>query len=108
MISSIRLKAIESYITLEKHILPKCQQTDGRCRLIFTVVIDEDAVEAMEDTLAEVVGDKETRDNPFSRIRSSLQRLTNNRDANGKAYFYDSVEVLSAVDFQNRLQLQAL
>jgi len=28
--------------------------------------------------------------------------------ANGKAYFYDSIEVLSAVDFQNRLQLQAL
>ena len=28
--------------------------------------------------------------------------------ANGKAYFYDSIEVISAVDFQNRLQLQAL
>ena len=105
LISSIRLKAIESYITLEKHILPKCQQTDSRCPLIFTVVIDEDAVEVMEDTLAEVAGAKETKGNPFSEIRSSLQRLTDNRDADGKAYFYDSVEVLSAVDFQNMLQL---
>lgn len=108
LISSIRLKAIESYITLEKHILPKCQQNDGLCPLIFTVVIDEDAVEVMEDTLAEVAGAKEIEGNPFSEIRSSLQRLTDNRDANGKAYFYDSIEVLSAVDFQNRLQLQAL
>lgn len=52
LISSIRFKAFESYVTLEKQILPKCQQADIHIPLKFVVVIDEDEVDNMEDTLA--------------------------------------------------------
>lgn len=105
LISSIRFKAIESYITLEKQILPKCQQSAISIPLKFVVVIDEDAVDSMEDTLAELAGNKDIKDNHFSAIRSALHRLTGQVDANDNKYYYDSIEVLSANDFSNHLHL---
>lgn len=107
LISSIRFKAIESYITLEKQILPKCQQTNVHIPLKFVVVVDEDEVDSAEDTLAELAGDADSEDNHFSAIRSALQRLTGQRDVDGNEYYYDCIEVLSATDFANRLRLLA-
>lgn len=107
LISSIRFKAIESYITLEKHIFPKCRQADEQIPLKFVVIIDEDAVEGMEDTLAELAGETDIKDNHFSALRSALRRLTGQCDADGNGYYYDSIEVLSARDYSNRLRLLA-
>lgn len=105
LISSIRFKAIESYITLEKQIFPKCQQSNAHVSLKFVVVIDADDVENMEDTLAELTDKPNVRDNHFSAIRSALKRLIGQRDTNGNAYYYDDVDVLSASDFSNYLHL---
>lgn len=105
LISSIRFKALESYVTLEKHILPKCQQTGVHIPLKFVVVIDEDEVDNMEDTLAELAGKENVEDNHFSAIRNALRRLNVQRDADGNEYYYDSIEVLSARDFSNYLRL---
>lgn len=106
LIDSIRLKAIESYILLEKHILPACEDMgNGRqAQLILTVVVDEDGVDGIEDTLAELAKEEESRtDNSLSSIRQALKRLINRQDVTGSSYFYDRIEVLSAKDFKNRM-----
>lgn len=107
LISSIRFKAIESYITLEKYILPKCQYSCQHIPLKFLVVIDEEEVDSMEDTLAGLAGKEDIKDNHFSAIRSALRRLIGQRDANENEYYYDCIEVLSASDYANQLQLLA-
>ena len=106
LIDSIRSKAIESYILLEKHIFPVCEDIEnGRnVQLILTVVVDEDGVDGIEDTLAELAEETEPRaDNSLSSIRQALKRLINRHDAKGTPYFYDRIEVLSAKDFKNRI-----
>ena len=105
LIESIRAKAIESYILLEKHILPLCEDLeDGqKPQLVFTVVVDEDGVDGIEDTLAELAEVELKTGNSLSSIRQALKRLVNRRDANGLPYLYDRVEVLSAKDFENRI-----
>lgn len=107
LISSIRFKAIESYITLEKHVFPKCQHSGVHIPLKFVVVIDEDEIDNMEDTLAGLAGEADVKDNHFSAIRSALRRLTGQRDTDGNEYYYDSIEVLSARDYSNHLRLLA-
>lgn len=105
LILNIRIKAVESYITLEKHIFPSCPPSEIPMSLKFLVVIDEDGVDGMEDTLAELAGTKKVKNNPYTSIRKSLQRLVACRDKDGNQYFYDNVEVLSVMDFQNHLRI---
>ena len=105
LILNIRIKAVESYITLEKHIFPSCQPSDVPLSLKFLVVIDEDGVDGIEDTLAELAGDKKANNNPYTSIRNSLLRLVNCRYKDENQYLYDNVEVLSVMDFQNHLRL---
>ncbi|WP_394961190.1 hypothetical protein [Candidatus Allofournierella merdavium] len=105
LIASIRDKAVESYITLEKHIFPRCNPSDAHKRLKLIVVIDDNGIDSMEDTLADLAGVSNVSNNPFSSIRQSLQRVKNCSDVNGNAYFYDDIEVMSAKDFKNHLHL---
>ena len=107
LISSIRFKAIESYITFEKQVFPRCQDLQSPIPIKLVVVIDEDAVDGIEDTYSELAGNVEPKSNHFSAIRNALRRLSNLRDVNGTAYFYDSIEVLSVQDYMNKLKLMA-
>lgn len=59
LVASIRTKAIESYITLEKHVFPLCRDSDGQKRLRYVAVIDADSVDGIEDTLADLAGGNE-------------------------------------------------
>lgn len=105
LISSIRNKAVESYITLEKQVFPRCQESGRAMQLKLVVVIDEDGIDSMEDTYSGLAGNTDAEDNHFSAIKSALRRLVNLRDADGNAYFYDHIEVLSVQDYQNKLKL---
>lgn len=105
LISSIRFKALESYVTLEKQVFPYCQDLAKPILLKFVVVIDVDEVDSMEDTYSELAEIDDAKDNSISAVKSSLRRLTNQRDANGNAYFYDCIEVLSVSDYLSRLKL---
>lgn len=107
LIESIKLKAIESYIVLEKHVFPKCANwEDGKkSQLILTVVVDEDGVDGIEDILAEAAETDLQTDNCLSSIRQSLKRLVKRQDANGDSYFYDHIQVFSAKDFVNYISL---
>lgn len=106
LISSIRFKAIESYITLEKQVFPNCQDAKTMIPLRLVVVIDGDGIDGIEYIYSELSGDAgTTQDNCFEAIRNALSRLKNLRDANGNAYYYDEIEVLSAQDYLNKLKL---
>ena len=103
LISSIRFKAIESYITLEKRVFPLCQDVVTPISLKLLVVID-----SIEDTYAELAGNTDTENtvakhNPLSALQSALCRLKNLHDANNNDYLYDCIEVLSVQDYLNKL-----
>ena len=102
-ISSIRFKAIESYITLEKMVFPLCQDVVTPISLKLLVVID-----SIEDTYAELAGNSDTENtvakhNSLTAIRIALRRLKNLHDANNNDYLYDCIEVLSVQDYLNKL-----
>ena len=105
LIMSIRIKAIESYITLEKQILPNCANypSGKHAKLTFTTVIDEDGAEGLEDSMADVAG-CEVANNRISDIRKSFKRLTNRKDANGNDYLYDEIRVLTVAEFSEWLK----
>ena len=107
LISSIRYKAFESYITLEKRVFPLCEDIDKPVALKLVVVIDADDVDSFEDTYSELAGDFDAAENSFSDIKKALLRLKIQQDAKGNDYYYDSIEVLSVQDYLNRLKLLA-
>lgn len=51
LINSLQMKAADSYMTLEKQILPMCQSDIDRVLVDLWVIIDEDEIDYMEDTL---------------------------------------------------------
>lgn len=109
LIHSLRLKAIESFVTMEKLILPLCEnlETQQSLNLKLTVVIDEDGIDSMEHTLTSLSGESNPVDNCYDRIKRSLSRLANNLDACGKTYYYDLVEVFSVNEYQNLLKRES-
>ena len=104
LIYAIRIKALESYITLEKQILPLCQDTTADVKLKLIVVIDVDAVDSMEDTLSDLAVKEPPEGNSISDVRKALLRLTNLHDADDNTYLYDCIEVLSAQDYLSKLK----
>lgn len=103
LIDSIRLKAIESYIILEKKIFPCCKNTDSRNKISLTVVIDEDGADGIEAVLADAAGKEPNTNNSIISIKQSLRRLKNQKDANGGDYFYDEINICSASEYKSML-----
>lgn len=103
LLSSLRQKAVESYLLLEKQILPRCPE-GGKRLLNYLVVIDDDPVNEEEDILADMAG-VGVDDNRVTAIRSSLRRLVGRLDADGNIYCYDKIEVHTAANFNRMLDL---
>lgn len=101
LIASIRDKAIESYITLEKRLIPQFIDLDEsqKYRLVFVAVIDENEIDNMEATLGDLCSKESISNNCFSDIRKSLQRCMNQKDVCGYDYYYDEIKVMSSSDF---------
>jgi hypothetical protein len=98
LIDCIKMKAIESYITLEKMIIPSCNDICAEHKLCFCVVIDSDDIDRMEETLSEL-GNVEVENNCIDDIKKALSRFNNKIDANGNSYYYDLIEVLTQYEF---------
>lgn len=102
--SSIKFKAIESYITLEKQILPCCQEV-GKCKLVLLVVVDVDAIEDYENTLSdlgkEYIPSETVNSNEIDSISNALNnyRLKKDKHSPPYDYYYDEIEVMSADEF---------
>ena len=88
-----------------KRNLPKCEGDNSRVLVDLWVIIDEEEIDYMEDTLASLANKTiEEKNNIFERIRKALNRLLRQQDANGNRYYYESIHVLSARDYENYLK----
>lgn len=93
---SIHFKAVESYITFIKEIIPKCEEDESqRSKLLIYCVVIDDYVENMEDILNDLAK-KSSETNTMESIRKSLSRF---RKAENKDYYYDDIKVLSPHEF---------
>jgi len=106
LITSIKFKSIESYITLEKKLFPKCIESDVNYNLNLVIVIDEDNVDSMEDTLICLSGNPShlEKNNVYARIKKSLNRVKLQKDVNNKDYYYDKIDVYSAYEYHKLLE----
>lgn len=101
LIDSLKLKAVESYTIVEKHIAPICSGSTV-CHISLIVVIDCNSDDGIEDTLAELSG-KSIRSNQCSAVRNSLRRYWGRQDVLGNPYYYLDIQVMSPIEFQHYL-----
>ena len=100
LFSSIRDKAIESYITWEKHILQNISK--DHVAIHFIAVVDcppEDRIEDIQGELSK----KTPKNNSVVGIKHSLSRLQGRRDSEHHPYFYDCIHVYSFTEYQGIL-----
>lgn len=104
LLDSLKMKAIESYITLFTQIIPLSGVNDAEYRIAFCVVTD-DYVEKTEDIMNELAGisTRKTSSNTTTSIRNSLKRFVQRKTADGKNLFYDEVKVFSPHEFKSYL-----
>ncbi len=105
--TSIKLKAIESYFTLDRKILPYCADIEQQYKIVLIVVIDEDEVDYGENIFFELSEDHvppNADKNSIYSIKESLQgyKKHGNKDkpSTYNDYFYDDIKVLSAKEFE--------
>lgn len=107
--SSVRFKAVESYITFEKQILPLCNDVLQKNKIVLIVVIDEDGIDQAQSHLWDVCEkytppkkEKEKSNNCFDSLSSSLQLYIGKQDKQSPpvGYFYDDIMVFSAKGFE--------
>lgn len=91
-------------LDLKRNLL-KCEGDNSRVLVDLWVIIDEEEIDYMEDTLASLANKTiEEKNNIFERIRKALNRFLRQQDANGNRYCYESIHVLSARDYENYLK----
>lgn len=105
--ASIKFKAIESYIMLEKQIFPLCDcDLERPYKIELIVVIDEEEIEDYENTLYELSSEKipsnADKNNIFHSLKESLKNYCDQKDKQSPPndYFYDKIQVLSAKKFE--------
>ena len=103
MIQSIQLKAVESFITLEKFIVPKCFEENNNWKVKFVAVIDavnDIPLDMYEAGLSELGGcDEETlKENSIVSLKDSLKKYMK-KNFNGDGVLYDSVDVMTVENF---------
>lgn len=107
LIDSLKLKAVESYFTLEKKVFSNCVELESgrKIPIKYYVVIDEDGIDVMEDTLGALSGVSASENNSFENIRKSLKRYINPKDAEDEQYLYQEIYVLSVKEFLKKVEL---
>ena len=103
---SLQIKALESYLTLEKKIFPLCNDFADRKerRLKYWVVVDTGPTNDTQTMLANISGKGESRQNPLKSIEQALRRFRNQRDATGQSYLYDEIKAISYREFSRYLK----
>lgn len=107
--TSIRLKAVESYITLEKQFFPLCKNAEKRYRIVFIVVTDMDSVNEYDSTLGGLSKKHisvQTSQNELVALNNSLKSYNCKQDKHDPCedYFYDEIKVMSANTFKSFYQ----
>lgn len=99
LVDSIKLKAVESYILLDKKFFTVCEDTETLYDVVLNVVVDEDGVDGIEDILAEVAESQPDTDNCLISLKKALKRFEKQKDAEGNDYLYDRIQVYSATEY---------
>lgn len=96
LFDSLKLKALETYLFLEKKIgFVKNKADSGR--VILNIVIDENGIDGMEIALSDLANKNDSR----NRVQDSMNRFQNQRDINDDIYCYDEINVYSNVGFSS-------
>lgn len=100
---SIQLKAIESYITLDKTIASKCESTNP-IKLTLLVIIDAVETDVMEDIMSDAAGPAHSqpstqKSNHISRLKQSLSRFV---IKGNYPVYYDCILVHGSKNFPNQ------
>lgn len=91
---SLKLKALETYLFLEKKIgFIKNKSDPGK--VILNIVIDENGIDGLE------LGLSELSDDPKTSVKDSMHRFKNQKDINQNIYCYDEINVYSGEGFSN-------
>ncbi len=91
---SLKLKALETYLFLEKKIgFIKDKSDSGR--VILNIVIDANGIDGMEAALSDLADNVDS----ISRVQSSMRRFEKQKDINKNIYCYDEINVYSGVGF---------
>lgn len=102
---NIRMKAIETYVTVEKCIFPQCEETSKQYKLNLIVVIDgkgDDENLSILNDLSGKSGDDEIND--FDDLKKSLKPYMNKKDDFGNDYYYDEIKVMSPTQFIREIE----
>ena len=96
LFDSLKLKALETYLFLEKKIgFVKNKADSGR--VILNIVIDENGIDGMFSGLAEVANSN----NSIDSVQKSMRRFKSQKDINENIYCYDEINVYSNVGFSS-------
>ena len=101
--TSLQMKAVESYIVLEKRIFPLCDDCEKKRRLRYWVVVDIPPINTTGAILESLALKKNSQSNPFANLEQSLRRFRSQRDALNQDYFYDEIKVISFQEFSKYL-----
>lgn len=106
LLSSIVQKAVENYVFLHIFVLPKCNNlANGVCqKLKFVVVFDNDPVDDALRIDKKIYKKTQTYKNEQS-IKQSLKRFIKSCDENVDDFYYDSIEVYDALEFEANLNI---
>ena len=95
----VLIKAIESYITLNKQIFPKCKHLKDKVfNLNYKLIIDGEPLEDMMGIFANLTKGKKCRlneaDKPLVKeLKQVLNGLVGYKEVNGDKYYYDTAMV---------------
>ena len=105
---SLKLKAIESYVTLEKKMLGLNNTDNNRneIEIKYIVVIDGNSEDIIENILLDLTHintktKKSKNVNVFDSVRDSLKRYELKHDSLGNKYLYDDIKVYPQIEFLN-------
>lgn len=99
---SIKYKALESYVTLDKLILPRFS-LGTHIAIDYIVVIDGNSNDQYESILADAAQMHNQKSNQIASLKSSLSRFVGCKDANGSPYYYDRIFVYTFQEYQRML-----
>ncbi len=91
LVDSIKFKAVNSFITFDKMMLPSCTELQF-LKTHYIAVIDAGG----DDETIAMLGNEESGD--IKSVRDSLQQYSKEK-GNATGYYYNAVEVMTAVQF---------
>ena len=103
LIDSIKMKAVESYMTLEKMIYPAINIKNKDILPNLIVVIDSNPSDSMEYILGDLAKRTPPKNNMIGKVNEALVRFQNQNDFNGNSFYYNHITVMSVAEYECKI-----